>query len=76
MKRSEMISRGVGYLIDQEKMCNMKIDLNKRELVDYLLACFERQGMLPPIWDGMSLGRWVSPNPEIFEVFTWQNEDE
>ena len=72
MRRSEMVSRGVGYLIDQEKMRNIKINLNKKELVDYLLACFERQGMLPP--EVLPLPQSVIDNCESGNY--WENENE
>ena len=65
MKRSEMISILQACLED-----------SNTDMAESVLACMESTGMLPPIWEGMCQIHWVSAEPEVFRVFTWEPEDE
>jgi hypothetical protein len=74
MKRSDMID------IMVESYFN-KLDLvgygwSNRDLMAYILEKVEEQGMLPPIEAGMCQDHWISAQPEAFECFKWDSEDE
>ena len=77
MKRSDMLSKLHWYLTDQIYTENEDGTGDVSfEFTKDLLSWIEDDGMLPPIWKGMSLSRWVGSNPDIFEVFTWEDEDD
>jgi hypothetical protein len=47
MKRSEMVAKLSGYLMDYRRE-NDNSAYNARDLAVFVLECVERQGMLPP----------------------------
>lgn len=76
MKRSEMVAKIVGYLLNQERMMNIKLNTNKTKLTEFMLDCFEREGMLPPFnnYDFHMDGDKADEKSITYR--TWELEDE